>query len=60
LSLKFRIKHFESNQGYGDWGGGIQRNLVVTGRRDLNDTIEAFRRDADADLAASLREASGR
>ena len=25
LSLKFRVKYFETNQGYGDWGGGIQR-----------------------------------
>lgn len=56
LSLKFRVKYFETNQGYGDWGGGIQRNQVVTGWRDLNDAIEAFRIDADADLAARLRE----
>jgi ATP-dependent helicase/nuclease subunit A len=55
LSLRFRVKYFESNQGYGDWGGGIQRSLVVTGWRDLNDAIEAFRIDADADLAARLR-----
>jgi len=56
LSLKFRVKYFETNQGYGDWGGGIQRNQVVIGWRDLNDAIEAFRIDADADLAARLRE----
>jgi ATP-dependent exoDNAse (exonuclease V) beta subunit len=56
LSLKFRVKYFESNQGYGDWGGGIQRSEVIAGWRDLNDAIEAFRVDADADLAARLRE----
>jgi ATP-dependent helicase/nuclease subunit A len=56
LSLKFRIKYFESNHGYGDWGGGINRHQVITGWRDLNDALEAFRIDADADLAARLRE----
>ncbi len=56
LSLKFRVKYFESNQGYGDWGGGIQRAQVIAGWRDLSDAIEAFRIDADADLAARLRE----
>jgi hypothetical protein len=39
-------------------GGGIQRNQVVTGWRDLNDAIEAFRVDADADLAR-LRKSCG-
>jgi ATP-dependent helicase/nuclease subunit A len=55
LSLKFRVKYFETNQGYGDWGGGIPRNQVIAGWRDLNDSIEAFRVDADADLASRLR-----
>jgi ATP-dependent helicase/nuclease subunit A len=55
LSLKFRVKYFETNQGYGDWGGGIPRTQVVAAWRDLNDAIEAFRLDADADLASRLR-----
>jgi len=53
LSLKFRIKYFETNQGYGEWGGGIPRTEVVAAWRDLDDAIEAFR--ADADLASRLR-----
>jgi ATP-dependent exoDNAse (exonuclease V) beta subunit len=56
LSLKFRVKYFESNQGYGEWGGGIQRAQVIAAWRDLNDAIEAFRIYADADLASHLRE----
>lgn len=55
LSLKFRVKYFETNQGFGDWGGGIQRAQVIAGWRDLNAAIEAFRVDADADLASRLR-----
>jgi ATP-dependent helicase/nuclease subunit A len=55
LSLKFRVKYFENNQGYGDWGGGIQRAQVIAAWRDLHDAIEAFRIDADADLASRLR-----
>jgi ATP-dependent helicase/nuclease subunit A len=55
LSLKFRIKYFDTNQGSGDWGGGIPRSQVIAAWRDLNDAIEAFRADADADLASRLR-----
>ena len=55
LSLKFRVKYFETNQGYGDWGGGIARASVIAAWRDLNDAIETFRVDADADLASRLR-----
>ena len=55
LSLKFRVKYFETNQGYGDWGGGIQRAQIVAAWIDLNDAIEAFRAEADADLASRLR-----
>lgn len=55
LSLKFRVKYFETNHGSGDWGGGIPRSQVIAAWRDLNDAIEAFRVDADADLASRLR-----
>ena len=54
LSLKFRIKYFEDKQGQGDWGGGVTRTQVISAWRDLNDAIEAFRADADADLASRL------
>lgn len=55
LSLKFRVRYFDQNQGNGDWGGGFQRSQVIGAWRDLNDAIEAFRADADADLASRLR-----
>jgi ATP-dependent exoDNAse (exonuclease V) beta subunit len=55
LSLKFRIKYFDSNQGSGDWGNGVPRTQVIAAWRDLNDALEAFRVDADADLASRLR-----
>ncbi|WP_158945332.1 exodeoxyribonuclease V subunit beta, partial [Granulicella sp. S190] len=56
LSLKFRVKYFDTNQGSGDWGGGVPRSHVIAAWRDLNDAIETFRVDADADLACRLRD----
>jgi ATP-dependent helicase/nuclease subunit A len=55
LSLPIRVKYFESNQGLGTWGGGVDRNTVIAAWTDLRDALEAFRMDADADLAAQLR-----
>ncbi len=55
LSLKFRVKYFESNIGFGEWGSNVPRSTAADAWRNLNEALEEFRRHADADLASRLR-----
>jgi ATP-dependent helicase/nuclease subunit A len=46
----------DSKKGSGDYGGGVSREDLLHRRDELLRWIEDFRRKADADLAAALRE----
>ncbi|MFM2125208.1 MAG: hypothetical protein RL328_1659, partial [Acidobacteriota bacterium] len=46
----------DSRKGSGDYGGGVAREELVRLRDELQVWIEDFRRRADADLAATLRD----
>ena len=46
----------DTKKGSGDYGGGVSREDLVKRRDELLRWIEEFRRRADADLAAELRE----
>ncbi len=46
----------ETRKGSGEYGGGVAREELVARRDELTQWIEDFRRRADADLAASLRD----
>ena len=46
----------DTKKGSGDYGGGVTREDLVNRRDELLRWIEEFRRRADADLAAALRE----
>ena len=44
------------DKGYGPFSNSVNRDALVQLWEDLRDDIEAFRTDADADLAAALRD----
>ena len=46
----------DTKKGSGDYGGGVSREVLLHRRDELLRWIEEFRRRADADLAAELRE----
>jgi ATP-dependent helicase/nuclease subunit A len=46
----------DTKKGSGDYGGGVSREDLLSRRDELLRWIEEFRRRADADLAAELRE----
>ncbi len=46
----------DTKKGSGDYGGGVSREDLLHRRNELLRWIEEFRRRADADLAAELRE----
>jgi ATP-dependent helicase/nuclease subunit A len=46
----------DTKKGSGDYGGGVSREDLLNRRDELLRWIEEFRRRADADLAAELRE----
>ena len=46
----------DTKKGSGDYGGGVSREDLLNRRDELVRWIEEFRRRADADLAAELRE----
>ena len=46
----------DTKKGSGEYGGGVSREDLVLRRDELLRWMEDFRRDADADLAAGLRE----
>lgn len=46
----------DSHKGSGDYGGGVNREELLRLRDELMEWIDGFRKRADADLAAALRD----